>query len=144
MSEEDVSRGRWRFIAIGGGTLGLGERKAERYLRHYVATLARRGKYELTVWPYHAMLGGIGHALVAAFEEAVFFHTIARAARPISRSRGQPSDRALFRSRPRGARRARTGEPITGRTTFLSPAARVRRGRDRRTGQEPLRRLDDR
>ena len=26
--------------------------------------LAERGKYELTVWPYHAMLGGIGHALV--------------------------------------------------------------------------------
>jgi nicotinamidase-related amidase len=30
------------------------------------------------VWPYHAMLGGIGHALVSAVEEAVFFHTIAR------------------------------------------------------------------
>jgi len=82
VSEEDVSRGRWRFSPSVADTLGLGERKAERYLRHYVATLARRGKYELTVWPYHAMLGGIGHALVAAFEEAVFFHTIVRAARP--------------------------------------------------------------
>jgi nicotinamidase-related amidase len=28
------------------------------------------------------MVGGIGHALVSAIEEAVFFHTIARASRP--------------------------------------------------------------
>src|SRR5262249_41375317 len=39
---------------------------------------AERGKFDLTIWPYHAMLGGIGHALVPAVEEAVFFHTIAR------------------------------------------------------------------
>jgi nicotinamidase-related amidase len=82
VSEEDVSVGRWRFSPPVADALGIGERQAERYLRHYVTTLARRGKYELTVWPYHAMLGGIGHALVAAFEEAVFFHTIARASRP--------------------------------------------------------------
>jgi nicotinamidase-related amidase len=30
------------------------------------------------VWPYHAMVGGIGHALVSAVEEACFFHSIAR------------------------------------------------------------------
>jgi nicotinamidase-related amidase len=30
------------------------------------------------VWPFHAMLGGIGHALVASVEEALFFHAIAR------------------------------------------------------------------
>ncbi|MCZ0904712.1 isochorismatase, partial [Microcoleus sp. HI-ES] len=34
--------------------------------------------YPLTIWPYHSMLGGIGHALVSAVEEAIFFHTIAR------------------------------------------------------------------
>ena len=36
-------------------------------------------KFALTIWPYHGMLGGIGHALVAAVEEACFFHNIARA-----------------------------------------------------------------
>jgi nicotinamidase-related amidase len=30
------------------------------------------------IWPYHAQLGGIGHALVSLVEEAVFFHAIAR------------------------------------------------------------------
>ena len=82
VSEEDVSRGRWRFSPAAADALKLGAEKSARYLRHYVRTLAERGKYELTVWPYHAMLGGIGHALAASVEEAIFFHTIARASRP--------------------------------------------------------------
>ena len=44
--------------------------------------LKEGGKYELIIWPYHAMLGGIGHALVAAVEEAIFFHSIARYSQP--------------------------------------------------------------
>ena len=31
------------------------------------------------IWPYHAMLGGIGHALVSSLDEACFFHNLARA-----------------------------------------------------------------
>jgi nicotinamidase-related amidase len=54
----------------------------ERHLSHYAAQLAGSGKYDLTIWPYHAMLGGIGNALVAAIEEAFFFHSIARYSQP--------------------------------------------------------------
>ena len=50
--------------------------------------LREGGKYELTVWPYHAMLGGIGHALVAAVEEAIFFHAGARSSQPIFQLKG--------------------------------------------------------
>ncbi len=46
--------------------------------RHYARRLAEGGKYPLVVWPYHSMLGGIGHAMVSAVAEAVFFHGIAR------------------------------------------------------------------
>jgi nicotinamidase-related amidase len=46
--------------------------------RHYARQLAAGGKYPLVVWPYHSMLGGIGHALVSLVEEAVFFHSVAR------------------------------------------------------------------
>ncbi len=49
-----------------------------RYALHYVKKLSDEGKYPLTIWTYHSMLGGIGHALVSAVEEAVFFHNIAR------------------------------------------------------------------
>jgi nicotinamidase-related amidase len=50
----------------------------ESFARHYAKQLSCNGKYPLTIWPYHSMLGGIGHALVPAFEEACFFHNIAR------------------------------------------------------------------
>jgi nicotinamidase-related amidase len=49
---------------------------------HYADQLKKSGKYDLTIWPYHAMLGGIGHALVASVEEAIFFHGIARTSQP--------------------------------------------------------------
>lgn len=48
------------------------------YAEHYVKVLTADGKYPLTIWPYHAMLGGIGHAVVSAVDEACFFHAIAR------------------------------------------------------------------
>ena len=70
VSADDVERGVWRAA----------DPQLEGHLLHYVRTLEAGGKYRLTVWPYHAMLGGIGHALVSAVEEAVFFHAIARAA----------------------------------------------------------------
>ena len=72
----------WRFNAAVAPSLGLEPEDAQRQLRHYVRKLAEGGKYALTIWPYHAMLGGIGHALVPAVEEAVFFHAIARASQP--------------------------------------------------------------
>ncbi|MEM8719502.1 MAG: isochorismatase [Cyanobacteria bacterium P01_G01_bin.39] len=52
--------------------------KLEQHALHYVQKLSNDGKYPLTIWPYHSMLGGIGHSLVAAVEEAIFFHSIAR------------------------------------------------------------------
>jgi nicotinamidase-related amidase len=74
VSVEDVERGRWRIDP----TVALGLATSGDYLLRYVKTLAAGGKYELTIWPYHAMLGGIGHALVSAVEEAAFFHAVAR------------------------------------------------------------------
>jgi nicotinamidase-related amidase len=82
VSALDVETGRWRVNTAVAEALGIDVGYAERHLRHYTRRLADGGKYDLTIWPYHAMLGGIGHALVSAFEEAVFFHGIARHSRP--------------------------------------------------------------
>jgi nicotinamidase-related amidase len=82
VSVEDVERGVWRFDPDVARSLGMSPEEGEEHLRHYVRRLAEGGKYELTIWPYHAMLGGIGHALVSAVEEAVFFHSVARRSRP--------------------------------------------------------------
>jgi nicotinamidase-related amidase len=82
VSVEDVERGRWRFNPALCWNLGVTEEQGRQYLLHYVRSLQASGKYDLTIWPYHAMLGGIGHALVSAVEEAVFFHTLARHSQP--------------------------------------------------------------
>jgi nicotinamidase-related amidase len=77
VTPSDVAAGRWRVDAEAAELLGIGGR-GDDHLRTYVETLAAGGKYDLTIWPFHAMLGGIGHALVSAIEEALFFHAIAR------------------------------------------------------------------
>jgi nicotinamidase-related amidase len=74
----DVEAGRWRIDPAAAEGLGLDPENAEEHLRYYTRTLEEGGKYSLTVWPFHAMRGGIGYALVSAVEEALFFHSIAR------------------------------------------------------------------
>ncbi len=78
ISEEDIRQGIWRFNPSLAHTLGITEGYARQYLSHYTRRLKETGRYDLTIWPYHAMLGGIGYALVSSVEEAILFHTIAR------------------------------------------------------------------
>jgi len=82
VSVEDVEAGRVTVDADAARSIGAEPDYAQRHLAHYTRSLARGGKYSLTIWPYHALLGGIGHALVSAVEEAVFFHAIARRSQP--------------------------------------------------------------
>lgn len=82
ISAQDIESGVWRFNATLAKTLGLEPEYVQEYLLHYTRTLTASGHYALTVWPYHAMLGSIGHALAPAFEEALFFHGIARHSQP--------------------------------------------------------------
>ena len=79
ISWADVMAGKWR---VNPEFSSEDPAKLQAYALHYVKQLSDNGKYPLTVWPYHAMLGGIGHALVPAIEEAIFFHSIARTSQP--------------------------------------------------------------
>ena len=91
VSAQDVEAGRWRINPPVVEALGIGTDYATRHLTHYTRRLATGGKYDLTIWPYHAMFGGIGHALVSAFEDAIFFHTIARQSQPKFQVKGNTS-----------------------------------------------------
>ena len=84
----DIENGVWRFNKDLAPSLGLDPAYAQAHLGHYTRTLAETGRYDLTVWPYHAMLGSIGHALVPAFEEAMFFHSVARRSQPSFQVKG--------------------------------------------------------
>lgn len=62
----DVRRGDWTPVAHPKECL------------EYVKKLEESGKYVLTIWPFHTLLGGLTHALVPALMEAAIFHAIAR------------------------------------------------------------------
>ena len=101
VTADDVASGRWRvnpqvavevarIVAKDDPSAGAGVDAGylQRHLEHYTRSLAESGKYALTVWPYHSMLGVIGHALVPAVEAAIFFHAIARYSQPDVRIKG--------------------------------------------------------
>ncbi len=88
---EDIETGYWRFNPDIASSLGLTVEEGQRHLHYYTHSLKSHEKYDLTIWPYHAMLGGIGHALVSAVEEAIFFHTIARNSQPDLKIKGDNS-----------------------------------------------------
>jgi nicotinamidase-related amidase len=54
----------------------------------YTKRLEEAGKYVLTIWPYHTLLGGLSHALVPALMEAAIFHAIARRAQTHFETKG--------------------------------------------------------
>lgn len=84
----ELRDGKWRFNPALAPRFGITPEYGQEMVIHYASELERHGKYTLTVWPYHAMLGGIGHALVPAVEEAVFFHSMARLTEPTFEVKG--------------------------------------------------------
>ncbi len=78
ISHDDIVRGIWKVnpratYSLGGNYLAL-----QRHVEHYTQQLEISNKYALCVWPPHAMLGGIGHALAPVVHEAVEFHNACR------------------------------------------------------------------
>lgn len=78
----ELRDGKWTFNPALAHQFGIAPEYGQQMMAHYAAELEKKSKFALTIWPYHAMLGGIGHALVASVEEAIFFHSIARVSQP--------------------------------------------------------------
>jgi nicotinamidase-related amidase len=74
----ELRDGTWTFNPALANEFDLAPEYGQQMMLHYAEELEKKGKYALTIWPYHAMVSGIGHALVSAVEEALFFHSIAR------------------------------------------------------------------
>ncbi|AKJ06336.1 hypothetical protein ATI61_105674 [Archangium gephyra] len=89
ITSADIRSGKWRPT-----------RYAEES-RAYCERLEATGKYVLTVWPYHALLGGLSHALLPAMMEASLFHSVARDAQTRFEVKGE--------------------EPLTENYSVLSP-----------------------
>lgn len=76
ISLKDLKDGRWKPVAHPAECL------------EYVKKLEASGKYVLTVWPYHTLLGGVSHALVPALMEATIFHSLVRGAQAHFETKG--------------------------------------------------------
>ena len=76
----ELRDGKWTFNPALAPQFGIAPEYGQQMMIHYAEALEKKCKYALTIWPYHAMLGGIGHALVASVEEVLFFHSLARKA----------------------------------------------------------------
>lgn len=74
----NLKDGTWKFNPALADEFNLAPEYGQQMMIHYAEELEKKGKYALTIWPYHALLGGIGHALVSSVEEALFFHSLAR------------------------------------------------------------------
>lgn len=85
----DLQSGKWKFNPALAPQFGIAPDYGQQMMIHYAEELEKKGKYALTIWPYHAILGGIGHALVSSVEEAVFFHSVARIAQPDIEIKGE-------------------------------------------------------
>ena len=78
ISHDDLARGVWKVSPRAAYALDADYGALQRHAEHYTAELEKSGKYALIVWPPHAMLGGIGHALAPVVHEAVEFHNACR------------------------------------------------------------------
>jgi nicotinamidase-related amidase len=85
----ELRAGRWTFNPALASQFNMAPDYGQQMMIHYAEELEKKSKLALTIWPYHAMLGGIGHALVSAVEEALFFHSIARIAQPDIEIKGE-------------------------------------------------------
>lgn len=65
----DVKRGRWVPME---GQLSVAQAVT------YCEALEATGRYVLTIWPFHTMLGALDHALVPALFELAHFHSLLR------------------------------------------------------------------
>lgn len=70
ITADEVERRTWRAL------------RDPEWSREYVHRLQKEAKKQLTIWPYHAALGGVGNALDPELWSAVFWHSIARQSQP--------------------------------------------------------------
>jgi len=70
ITREAVDRGDWRPVF------------EPQWSHRYVHELETDAKKQLMIWPYHTMIGTLGHAITPALYEAIAYHAAARASEP--------------------------------------------------------------
>jgi nicotinamidase-related amidase len=80
ITADEYRKGRYRPNPEMAALLNISPVWLQKQFTYYCEQLEKTGKYALTIWNYHTMLGSPGHALVGIIEEARLFHCFARGA----------------------------------------------------------------
>ena len=70
ITAKDVASGHWRPLVMPD------------WSREYVRRLEENASKQLTIWPFHVMIGGMGNALDPSLWSAVVWHSLARKSQP--------------------------------------------------------------
>lgn len=73
---DDIKQGKWRALV------------APTQSHNYVRQLEEQAKKQLTIWPYHVLIGSPGNALDPELWSAVFWHSLARKTQPTWLTKG--------------------------------------------------------
>ena len=73
---DDIKAGKWRPLVAPTTSV------------NYVRQLESDHKKVLTIWPYHTMIGNIGHSLDQELWSAIFWHAMARKTQPTWLTKG--------------------------------------------------------
>jgi len=73
---DDIKNGKWRPLV------------APVQSTNYVKELESKAKKQLTIWPYHVMIGSIGNALDQELWSAIIWHSLARRTQPTWLTKG--------------------------------------------------------
>ena len=117
---DDVEQGKWRVNPAIAPNLSESDLEfLQAYALHYAKRLDQDGKFPLTIWPYHAILGGIGHALVSAVEEACFFYNMARSSQTQLQMKGDNPLTENYSALCPEVLQDQNGNPIAQKNTAL-------------------------
>lgn len=76
ISADEVEAGKWQPLF------------ETEWSRRYVRLLETRHRKQLMIWPFHTMVGTVGHNLSPSLYEAVCYHAAARQSQPLKLSKG--------------------------------------------------------
>ncbi len=76
ISADEVEAGHWQPLY------------ESEWSKRYVRLLETRHRKQLMIWPFHTMVGTVGHNLSPSLYEAVCYHAAARRSQPLKLSKG--------------------------------------------------------
>lgn len=88
VSAEQYRRGEYRPNPAMAAQLGVDPDWLRRQFVYYCEQLGKTGRYQLTLWPYHCMIGSNGQQLAGVVDEARLFHSFARGAANVPELKG--------------------------------------------------------